>query len=106
MKKFLSIVLSLALMLCILPMAAPEAKAAVAGDYIYTVADGKATITSYNKNSTAKQAAKSSIPPLDLVAKIPTTIKTIYSHLNNLCFISLWKKNIGTSALAMTFDAP
>ena len=48
MKKFLSIVLSLALMLCILPMAAPEAKAAVEGDYIYTIIDGKATINDFD----------------------------------------------------------
>ena len=53
MKKFLSIVLCLAMMLCILPTAAPKAKAAVEGDYLYTVTDGKATITSYNKSSTA-----------------------------------------------------
>ncbi len=47
LKKILSVVLSVALIVCLMPMGAVSVLAEASGDYTYTVASGEATVTSY-----------------------------------------------------------
>ena len=47
MKKILSLILALTVVLCALPFGTVTVNAEISGDYIYSVSNGKATITGY-----------------------------------------------------------